>query len=335
MDVDLLVEITVPSEEAELAADDLWQAGATAVELREGEVREGEVREEGGGGGGPCPGRTTTVSASFPTPAAARQVAGELSERGAVLVEAHPGWRDAWRQFAQPLEVGAGLLVAPGWRDVAVGGDRLVLRIDPGPCFGSGSHPSTRLILAALDRDPPRPGTRVLDVGCGSGILSVAAARLGAARPGTARTGTAGPGTARTGAAGPGTARRGAAQRGVAQRGAAAVTAVDIDPAAVEVTAANAAANGVADWITASTTPIEWLDGRFDLALVNVTARVHAELGPEVIRRVEPGGRILLAGLLPGQWRHVAGAYLGAAVAARTELDGWEGLELTVGGGQP
>lgn len=269
MQPDVLVEVSVPVAEAELAADEMWQAGATAVALHEA-------------------GPTTRVVASFPTPAAAREVAGEMSSRRAALVEVDPAWRDAWREFAQAVEVGGRLLVAPAWREVPVGTGRLVLRIDPGQCFGSGSHPSTRLILAVLDREPPSPADAVLDVGCGSGILSVAAALLGAGS----------------------------------------VTAVDIDPAAVEITAVNAAANGVAGTVTASLTPAADLTGRFDLALVNVTAGVQAELGPDVVRLVRPGGRILVAGLLPGQWRHVASAYDGAAVMVRTELDGWEGLEL-------
>lgn len=267
--VDLVVEVSVPADEAELAADALWQAGATAVGLRDA-------------------GPTTTVTASFPTATAARQVADELAGQGAVLVEVDPTWRDAWREFAQPVEVGGGLVIAPAWRDVPVGTGRVVLRIDPGHCFGSGSHPSTRLILTALDRRPPAPAGAVLDVGCGSGILSIAAARLGGGS----------------------------------------VTAVDIDPDAVAVTAANAAANGVADLISASVTPVGDLDGRFDLALVNVTAGVHAALGAAVTRLVRPGGRILVAGLLPGQWRHVAGAYSGTTVVEEMTLGGWEGAEL-------
>lgn len=267
---DLVVELTVPLSDAELAADTLWASGATALEWRDGAAN-------------------ATLVASFPTPDAARLVAVEVGGR---LVEVDPGWRDAWRAFARPVEVGARLLVAPGWRDVPVGGGRLVLAIDPGGSFGSGSHPSTRMVLAALDRTPPA-GLRVLDVGCGSGILSVAAARLGAAE----------------------------------------VVGVDIEPEAVEVTAANAARNGVGEKVTALATPVAELAGRFDVALVNVTAAVHAALGAAVLERLEPGGRLVLAGLLPGQWRHVAGAYPRTTVVERLALDGWEGVELAAPAG--
>lgn len=272
---DLVVRLTVPPPEAEVAADRLWSAGATAVGFDETSAG-------------------TVLTASFPTAAATRLVAAELSaaETNVELVATDPSWRDVWRMYAQPIEVGRQLVVAPAWLDVAVGGDgdgRTVLRIDPGGCFGSGTHASTRLMLAALDASPPA-GLAVLDVGCGSGILSVAAARLGAA----------------------------------------AVTAVDVEPEAVEVTAANAAANGVSHLISASATPVEEVAGRYDLALVNVTAGIHAAVGPTVSTRIGPGGRILLAGLLPGQWRHIAGAYPGTEVAGQLSLDGWEGAVLVV-----
>jgi ribosomal protein L11 methyltransferase len=263
---DLLVELAGGAD-PELVADGLWRAGATAVEIKD----------------------TGAVLASFPTGEAARLVASELGGR---LIEVDPAWRDGWRAFAEPVEVGRGLLVAPAWRDVTVPSGRTVLRIDPGDCFGSGSHPSTRLVLAALDRQPPPAGARVLDAGCGSGILSVAAAVLGAGR----------------------------------------VTAVDVDASALAVTRENARANRVAARIRVCTTPLDRLRPAraHDLAMVNVTAAVHAGVGPDVVRLTRPGGRIVVAGLLPGQWRHIAGAYPSTRVTATLELDGWLGAELTV-----
>ncbi|MCU4185975.1 50S ribosomal protein L11 methyltransferase [Acidiferrimicrobium sp. IK] len=263
MPQDMVVELTVPEGVAELSADRLWGAGATAVGWQD---RDGAV----------------TLVASFPTSDAARTVAEEL---GAQLRAVDDSWRDVWKRYAEPVRVG-GLVVAPAWRDVEVGG-RLVVRIDPGWSFGSGTHPSTRLILAELDRHPPA-GLRVLDVGCGSGILAVTAALLGAA----------------------------------------AVDAVDIEVDAVAASTANADANGVGEKVRVSATPVGDLQGTWDLALVNVTAAVHATIGAHVAPLVRSAGRLLLAGLLPGQWRHVAGAYPGTAVVDRPELDGWEGVIL-------
>jgi ribosomal protein L11 methyltransferase len=261
---DLVVELTVPIGLGELAADRLWAAGATALEWRDGDG-------------------TATLVASFPTPEATALVAEEV---GGTVTSLDGSWRDAWREFAEPVEVG-GLVVAPAWRDVPVAGGRLVVRIDPGWTFGSGTHASTRLVLGILDRDPPA-GATVLDVGSGSGILSVAAALLGAS----------------------------------------AVDAIDIDPDAVRVTAANAEANQVGERVRAAGTPVAELDGRWEVGLVNVTAGVHAEIGSHVAGVIVPGGRLILAGLLPGQWRHVASAYPGTTVVERPVLDGWEGVVL-------
>jgi ribosomal protein L11 methyltransferase len=259
---DLVVEIRTSTAEAELVADRLWQAGATALGLDE-------------------QGDATTLTASFPTNDAARTVSTEFP--GARLVEIDPAWRDEWKQYAEPFDIGERLRVTPAWRDLPVPRARTTIRIDPGYAFGSGSHASTRMILAHLDRTPPVDLT-VLDLGCGSGILSVAAAVLGARQ----------------------------------------VEAVDIDPDAVEATRRNAEANGVADRIAVVDAPC----GPYDLTVVNVTAAVHAEVGPTATGATSPGGTLVIAGLLPGQWRHVAGAYEGAEVVAELDLDGWEGRRL-------
>jgi ribosomal protein L11 methyltransferase len=265
-DLDIVVRWPVLSGAAELAALELWDRGATAVEER------------------PADGDGVVLVASYPTPRAARLVAATL-ELDTETVP--PGWRDEWKRHAVSVEVGTSIVVAPAWRPVPVVADRLVLEIDSGPCFGSGSHASTRLILQLLAEEPPA-GLTVLDVGTGSGILAVAAARLGASR----------------------------------------VIAIDLDPESPAVTDANARRNGVDDRIEASTTDLAALGDMVDLALVNVTAGVHDGLAAAVIAHVLPGGRILVAGLLPGQWQHVADAYGTCEVVTLPELDGWVGAVL-------
>jgi ribosomal protein L11 methyltransferase len=131
----------------------------------------------------------------------------QVGERWAArVVEADSdAYLDVWREWARPQRAGR-LVVQPAWLEEVPGDPAdVVVRLDPGRSFGSGSHPSTRLVLAVLD-GLVRGGERVLDVGCGSGVLAIAACRLGAA----------------------------------------AAVAVDVEPGAREATTANATANGVA-----------------------------------------------------------------------------------------
>ncbi len=88
-------------------------------------------------------------------------------------------WATAWKERYQPIAIGRSLLIQPAWLGRPVGGERLPILIEPGMAFGTGLHPTTRLTLAALE-DHLQPGMRVADVGCGSGILSIAAGLLGA-----------------------------------------------------------------------------------------------------------------------------------------------------------
>jgi len=118
---------------------------------------------------------------------------------GARAADVEGGWEDKWRAFHRPVQVGA-LWVGPPWETPPTGVRAVV--VDPGRAFGTGSHPTTQLCLAALQELDPQP---LLDVGCGSGVLSIAAALLGFAP----------------------------------------VTAVDIEPPSIEATLANGAANGV------------------------------------------------------------------------------------------
>ena len=258
--------------DSELAADQLWLVGATAVEVRDV---------------GQAPGWVALL-AGFPTPEAVRGAAHRLGAPGWVVevVDVEDGWQDVWKRYAQPVEVGP-LVVAPAWRPVPVDAGRLVLTIDPGPCFGSGTHPTTRLLLAELSR-LLQPGATVFDVGTGSGILAVAAARLGAER----------------------------------------VVAVDIDPAAVAVADSNMVANGVADRVEVSAHPVEDVPGSFDVVVANLTAAILAELAGVLVAAVAPGGLLLLSGLLPGQWEHVADRFTALDLLEVPALEGWVGAVL-------
>ena len=106
---------------------------------------------------------------------------GLVLPQGSWECVADEDWSLSWKQHWQPDPVGLGLLILPAWLDVPLEhNDRLVIRMDPGSAFGTGSHPTTRLCLEALEAEPP-VGLQVADLGCGSGILGLAALGLGAA----------------------------------------------------------------------------------------------------------------------------------------------------------
>jgi ribosomal protein L11 methyltransferase len=262
-----VVQLVVDRAEAELAADALWQAGPSAV--AEEELPDGRVR-------------------------LTADVADALAVGGAwaltVIDPDHDAHLDAWRRWAQPVRVGRRIVLNPAWQPAVPGpAHDLVVVLDPGRTFGSGAHPSTQLAVAAIEAHL-RPGDRMLDVGGGSGVLSVVAARLGAAR----------------------------------------VWAIDIDPRAPAVTAANALANGVQAVVVASDTPLAEVDGVFDMVTANIGVRVLTEVAGGLRDRLDTGGFLVLAGLLEAQVDPLlATAFPDLVEVERRRLQGWAASVLT------
>lgn len=255
-----IVHLEVPEADAELAADALWQGGPSAVS---------EVALGGG---------RVRLAADVADVAA-------IDGRWPVQVVEldSDAYLDAWRQWATPQRAGRRIVLQPSWVPAAeVAPADLVVVLDPGRAFGSGSHPSTRLVLAVLE-DLVAGGERVLDVGCGSGVLAVTACRLGAAH----------------------------------------AVALDIDPAAVDATTANASANGVGSQVEASTGELGDLSGSFDIVLANIGARVLTDLAAALVERVRPGGLLVLAGLLAEQADAVVAACAGCQELRRPADRGW------------
>lgn len=183
-------------------------------------------------------------------------------------------WAEAWKANYHPVRLGRRLLIRPLWiEDVPTRPNDVVIALDPGMAFGTGTHPSTQLVLeAAEDRLALMPGVEVLDLGSGSGILAIAAAKLGAAH----------------------------------------ILAVDTDPIAVRTTAENAEANGVAEFIESQPGSLEQLleAGRtFDLALVNILAKVIIALCEAGLSKVvRPGGIAIFGGIIEEQAADVEAA---------------------------
>jgi ribosomal protein L11 methyltransferase len=216
----------------------------------------------------------------------------------AVLVEplADAPWAEAWRAHFRPVPAGARFLVCAPWHAPAADSadGREILLIEPGRAFGTGAHGSTRTCLVLLERALPRPVARAIDVGAGSGILAIAAARAGVAR----------------------------------------VEALDVDPDAVAATADNARRNGVADRVVATLTDVAtWAGPPAPLVLANLLAAAHAGLAPVLVALTAPGGALIAGGLLVHEVPAVTGAFAaaGAALIELTEEDGWAALLLERG----
>ena len=166
-------------------------------------------------------------------------------------------WKDLWREWAAAVRVEPDVVITPAWIEPPSRPGDVVIEVEPGDAWGHGAHPTTTLVVAALRAMGRLDGRRMLDVGCGSGVLSVAAARFGAAD----------------------------------------VVAVDIEPAAIVATADNAARNGVASQVVASLTPVESVAGTFDLVAANIGAGALIAMAPRLAALVRPGGSLLLSGL--------------------------------------
>jgi ribosomal protein L11 methyltransferase len=158
---------------AEILAAELIEAGASGVELRDGEARPMPAAPR------PRPGRALLV-AYF---AVQEEAEAALATRGGVLAEVpDQDWGEAWKRGLAPLTVGR-TFVRPSWIEAPVPEGLVEIVLDPGMAFGTGTHPTTSLCLAALsDLLAERPGASLLDVGTGSGLLAIAARKLGAGR---------------------------------------------------------------------------------------------------------------------------------------------------------
>jgi ribosomal protein L11 methyltransferase len=250
------VHVDVAPEEIEEVSYLLWELGAQGVEERDATTL---AKSEAG----------ATLVASFVDEAGARAAIEGLAPRAARLeYVVGDAWRDAYKQYFKVTRLGPRLLIRPSWEPYQAQPHEVVVTVDPGRAFGTGTHESTRLVMAALDREV-RGGERVLDVGCGTGILAICALKLGASE----------------------------------------ALCLDVDPDAVAVTRENALANGVEARLSAATTPLPELSDAFPLVLANIQASVLVPLARDLAARVAAGGRLMLSGLLRGQEQEVLGAY--------------------------
>ena len=204
-------------------------------------------------------------------------------------------WANAWKDYFHVTHIGQRIVIRPSWREYTPKDNEVVLELDPGMAFGTGLHPTTRMCLEQIERYI-RPGMRVLDVGTGSGILAIAAAKLGAAS----------------------------------------VHCIDNSSVAVESAAANVAANNLSDRITVTLgvldeTEAARMANQYDLVLANIIARVIGSIAPQLAQVLAPGGQLIASGIIEDR-RHEAEQPLLAAGLTSVDtvmIDDWVTLILS------
>ena len=194
---------------------------------------------------------------------------------------AEENWEESWKDNYPPVELGNRLVILPYWLEETYSGDRIPVILDPGLTFGTGSHPSTQMVIEAME-ETVKAGDRCLDLGSGSGILSITALRLGAEQ----------------------------------------TVGVDIDPKAEDMARENAAANGygsdrftaLTGDVTADSALMSRLAGKYDLVLVNIVADVIIHLAPVLPEFLSAGSTLICSGILDSRLEDVQQALFRAGI---------------------
>ena len=212
-----------------------------------------------------------------------------LGEVGALRVRTveDVDWTEAWREHYVPQRIGR-VVIVPSWADEPIGDGEVAIILDPGMAFGTGLHPTTRGCLEMLQQVTPMP-LSVLDIGSGSGILGLAALRLGAER----------------------------------------MAAMDTDALAVEATLQNATRNGLAERVSAWRGTLEAEPiGSYGLVLANLVAAVLIDLAPRLAAHLGPDGALVAGGIIEPRAREVLAALAEARLAVEARRDDGEWVTL-------
>lgn len=183
----------------------------------------------------------------------------EANDTTVVLADVHEeDWANNWKQYYKPTRVGLHIVIKPSWEAYVPAGDDIVIELDPGMAFGTGTHESTMLCLELLENHI-FPGSTVIDVGCGSGVLSIAAAKLGASK----------------------------------------VLALDVDPVAVNVTKDNVKINRVSNIVSVQKNNLLYgIEEQVDIIVANIIADVIIKLLPQSFKLLKEHGLFIASGII-------------------------------------
>jgi ribosomal protein L11 methyltransferase len=284
----LQVSVSVDAELAEAVADVLsrFAAGGVAIEL----LQAADV----------APSSAVAVKAYLAMDSNMDQVRGQIEEALWHLSQISPfpgpefsvleeqDWAAAWKEHFYPLRIGRSIVIKPTWRQFQPEPSDVIIELDPGMAFGTGLHPTTRMCLLALE-ERIQQGMSVLDLGTGSGILAIAAAKLGAGS----------------------------------------VLALDTDKVAVQVAGENAQRNGVWERVVVSQGSLDQARDTYDLVVVNILADVIVALAQQgLAQRVHRRGTWIAAGIIENQAADVEHALSvgGLRVTDRSQIKDWVAL---------
>jgi ribosomal protein L11 methyltransferase len=256
------ITVTTAQEASEAVANLLFELNATGVELKDNEAS------------------TVNLIAHYPLDdrvgARMQKLRDFLTELPTWGIQPHPAtidlkhvksekWEEAWKSAFPPQRVGSRIVIAPTWIDVPHNETEILIQLNPGMAFGTGYHPTTRLSLELLERTV-EPHHQVADIGTGSGILTIAAIKLGAKH----------------------------------------VDAIEIDPTAIPIAAANFQANGVAPKVHLSQGDgLRGIENRYHLIIGNILTKTILPMIPFCVQRVYPEGIIIFSGILETEFAQV------------------------------
>jgi len=204
-------------------------------------------------------------------------------------------WANSWKAYYKPIEIGEKIVIVPAWEKYEGGEGKILVRMDPGMAFGTGSHETTRLVITLLEKYIKNDASqRVLDVGCGSGILAICAAKLGAKE----------------------------------------CKAYDIDPVAVKVARENVKDSGLLDKVTCERSDllvhVDKSQGGYDIICANIVADIIIRMMPDIAKYMKPDTVILASGIICERADEVVEKFCehGFEIVERVEENGWCALAV-------